>query len=248
MQDLLTTLIKPDWPAPPHVHSYVTTRLGGISQGNYRSLNLGLHVNDYEPTVLENRQILQKTLGYKHIAWLEQVHSTNVVKAQVDKVVKADANWTDQLETACVVMTADCLPVLFCDRAGHYVAAAHAGWRGLVNGILEETINQLPVQPDQLMAWLGPAIGPSKFEVGNEVKQAFIDKDADAESAFKTSVNQNKFLADIYQLARLRLSKAGITAVYGGSFCTMSDEKRFFSYRRQAVTGRMASLIWLSPH
>lgn len=247
MENLLNTLIKPDWPAPCHVHAYTTTRLGGVSQNNYSALNLGWHVGDDESAVLANRQLLQQGLGYKQIAWLEQVHSTTVVKADADRVLTADASWTDQISMACVVMTADCLPVLFCDRSGQYVAAAHAGWRGLANGILEETVKQLPIEASQLMAWLGPAIGPEKFEVGAEVKQVFIDNDERAVFAFKESLNQGKFLANIYELAKLRLQKMGITAIYGGSFCTMSDEKQFFSYRRQAVTGRMASLIWLSP-
>lgn len=248
MDNLLQeTIIKPNWPAPANVCSYATTRLGGVSKNDYDSLNLGLHVGDDEQLVLENRQRLQTTLGYKSIAWLEQVHSAIATKANIDQVLQADASWTDQSELACVVMTADCLPVLFCDMSGQYIAAAHAGWRGLVNGILEETINQLPVEPNQLMAWLGPAIGPNKFEVGAEVKQAFLDKDSEAELAFRANSTHDKYLADIYQLARLRLRKAGVTAVYGGDFCTVSDKDMFFSYRRQAVTGRMASLIWLLP-
>lgn len=247
MESLLETIIKPNWPVPPNVFSYATTRLGGVSKDYYASLNLGLHVGDDEQLVLENRQRLQTSLGYKSIAWLEQVHSAIATKANASQVLKADASWTDQPELACVVMTADCLPVLFCDKSGQYVAAAHAGWRGLVNGVLEATINQLPVEPNQLMAWLGPAIGPSKFEVGSEVKQAFLEKDSEAELAFRTGLTHDKYFADIYHLAKLRLNKAGVTAVYGGDFCTVSDEDMFFSYRRQAVTGRMASLIWLLP-
>lgn len=246
MSDLLNNIIKPDWPVPSHVHSYTTTRIGGVSQRNYSSLNLGLHVGDDKALVLENRQRLKTGLGYKEIAWLDQVHSTIAVTANSQQLVQADASWTEELNVACVVMTADCLPVLFCDKSGQYVAAAHAGWRGLVNGVLEATISQLPVEPSQLMAWFGPAIGPNKFEVGAEVKKAFIEKDSEAEQAFKVSVNQGKFLANIYQLATLRLKKVGVTAVYGGNFCTMSDEELFFSYRRQATTGRMATLIWIS--
>ncbi|MFD1261568.1 peptidoglycan editing factor PgeF [Entomomonas asaccharolytica] len=236
--------IKPDWPVPAHVKSCVTTRVGGVSTGNYSSLNLGLHVGDEPASVVENRRRVQQTLGYKKAAWLEQTHSILAVKADASKVLNADASWTDEKDMACVVMTADCLPVLFCDKKGDYVAAAHAGWRGLLNGILEATIDSLPVAADQLLVWLGPAIGPNNFEVGSEVREAFIACSTLAEQAFVVSGNQDRYLADIYQLARLRLEAKGVTAVFGGDFCTVSGEQ-FYSYRRQNITGRMASLVWL---
>lgn len=237
--------IKPDWPVPTHVKSCVTTRAGGVSVDNYSSLNLGLHVDDDPQAVAENRRRLQQTLGYQQAAWLEQTHSTLVVKADISKVLNADASWTNEKGIASVVMTADCLPVLFCDKKGHYVAAAHAGWRGLLNGILEATIEALPVSADQILVWLGPAIGPKKFEVGQEVRDAFMAHSSLTEQAFVSSGNQGRYLADIYQLARLRLEAKGITTIFGGGFCTVSDE-RFYSYRRQNQTGRMASLVWLA--
>lgn len=238
--------IKPDWPAPVNVHSLSTTRLGGVSSGSYDSLNLGLHVNDDENAVLANRQLLKDTAGYEQIAWLNQVHGTDVVKATSRHLDNADASWTDEINMACVVMTADCLPVLFCDKSGRFVAAAHAGWRGLVNGVLEATVAQLPVAREEIMVWLGPAIGPNKFEVGAEVREAFLMHHEQATEYFTESHHQGRYFADIYQLARQRLASVGVKAIYGGNLCTVTDEERFFSYRRQAVTGRMATLIWLA--
>ena len=240
-----TLWIKPDWPAPVNVHSWSTTRLGGGSKESYDSLNLGLHVNDDIGAVLENRQRLKEVLGYEQIAWLNQVHSTDVVKASSSQLDNADASWTNEKNIACVVMTADCLPVLFCDKSGRFVAAAHAGWRGLLNGVLEATIEKMPVARQDLMAWLGPAIGPDKFEVGSEVREAFIAHNEQADQCFKEGHYQGRYFANIYQLAKQRLISSGVTAIYGGGLCTVSDEERFFSYRRHAVTGRMASLIWL---
>lgn len=236
--------IKPNWSVPTNVKSCVTTRVGGVSVGNYNSLNLGLHVGDDPLAVAENRRRVQQTLGYKKAAWLEQTHSTLVVRADSSKVLNADASWTNEKGMASVVMTADCLPVLFCDKKGKYVAAAHAGWRGLLKGILEATIESLPVAADQLLVWLGPAIGPDSFEVGTEVREAFVAHHRIAEQAFVVSSNRDRYLADIYQLARLRLEAKGVTAIFGGGFCTVTDPQ-FYSYRRQNITGRMASLIWL---
>ncbi|TWI54340.1 hypothetical protein IQ22_02203 [Pseudomonas duriflava] len=235
----------PEWPAPANVRSCATTRLGGVSQGAYASLNLGDHVQDDPGAVLENRQRLVSTLGCQP-AWLRQVHGLSVVEAQPDRILEADAVWTSTPGVAATIMTADCLPVLFCNRAGSRVAAAHAGWRGLVNGILEATVATLDSPPDDILVWLGPAIGPDAFEVGPEVKAAFIREQASAEAAFRPSLNQGRFMADLYQLARLRLAQQGIHAVYGGGLCTYTDEDRFFSYRRSPQTGRMASLIWLT--
>jgi hypothetical protein len=240
MHDWLT----PQWPAPARVKACVTTRSGGVSVAPFDSCNLGEHVADDPQAVLKNRQRLVSLLGCKP-AWLQQVHGVAVVEANPALVLEADASWTSKSGVACTVMTADCLPVLFCDRAGSRVAAAHAGWRGLAAGVLEATLDQLAVPADQVLVWLGPAIGPQAFEVGAEVREAFVAQHAQAAAAFLPSINPGKFIADIYQLARIRLAARGVTAVYGGDFCTFSDP-RFFSYRRSAQTGRFAALIWLS--
>ncbi|WP_298187097.1 peptidoglycan editing factor PgeF [uncultured Pseudomonas sp.] len=235
--------LMPQWPAPAKVNACVTTRSGGVSLTPYDTLNLGEHVGDDPQAVAKNRQRLVSLLGCKP-AWLQQVHGVAAVEANPAAVLEADASWTSTPGVACTVMTADCLPALFCDRAGTRVAAAHAGWRGLAGGVLEATLDELAVPADQVLVWLGPAIGPQAFEVGAEVRDAFVSQHAQAAAAFQPSVNPGKFMADIYQLARIRLAACGVEAVYGGDFCTVSDP-RFFSYRRSAQTGRFASLIWL---
>lgn len=240
MHDWLT----PQWPAPARVKACVTTRSGGVSVAPFDSFNLGEHVADDLLSVQKNRQRLVSLLGCKP-AWLQQVHGTAVVEACPTRLLEADASWSREPGVACAVMTADCLPALFCDRAGTRVAAAHAGWRGLAAGVLETTLEKLAVPADQVLVWLGPAIGPQAFEVGAEVREAFVDQHAQSAQAFQPSVNSGKFMADIYQLARVRLAACGVTAVYGGDFCTFNDP-RFFSYRRSAQTGRFASLIWLA--
>lgn len=237
-------LIRPDWPAPDNVRALQTTRAGGISLAPYASMNLGDHVADDPLHVAANRQRLQPWLPSEPV-WMRQVHGTVVVCAdKASCLPEADAAYARQPNTVCTVMTADCLPLLFCDRAGSVVAAAHAGWRGLLAGVIEATISDMAVAPGELMAWLGPAIGPEAFEVGAEVRQMFVDKDAAATQAFAPTVN-GKWLADIYQLARGRLRQSGVNAVYGGQYCTYRDDERFFSYRRDGVTGRMASMVWL---
>lgn len=240
MHDWLT----PQWPAPARVKACVTTRSGGVSAAPFDSCNLGDHVGDAPQAVQKNRQRLVSLLGCKP-AWLRQVHGIAVVEAQPGDVLEADASWTAKPGVACTAMTADCLPVLFCDRAGTRVAAAHAGWRGLAAGVLEATLDALALPSDQVLVWLGPAIGAQAFEVGAEVRDAFVAQHAQASEAFQPSPNPGKFIADIYQLARLRLAARGIEAVYGGDFCTFNDP-RFYSYRRSAQTGRFASLIWLA--
>jgi len=236
--------LTPDWPAPVWVKACITTRSGGISSAPFDSFNLGAHVDDDPVAVTKNRQRLISQLGCKP-AWLRQVHGVAVVPAEPGEVLEADASWTATPGVACTVMTADCLPVLFCDRAGSRVAAAHAGWRGLAGGVLEATLDALAVAPEDVLAWLGPAIGPHAFEVGAEVREAFMATHPQAAEAFVASVNPDRYMADIYQLARIRLAARGVTAVYGGGFCTYSDP-RFYSYRRAAQTGRFASLIWLA--
>lgn len=241
--------IVPDWPAPARVRALSTTRDGGISGGVFSGLNLGAHVGDVPARVEANRARLQQAAVIPGpLNWLNQVHGTAVhaVSSHYGCAPDADAACAQQREQACIVMTADCLPVLFCDRAGTVVAAAHAGWRGLQGGVLEASIAAMGCDTGEILAWLGPAIGPDAFEVGGEVRNAFIAEQAEAETAFVPSCNEGKWLADIYRLARLRLARAGVNAVYGGEYCTFSDEQ-FYSYRRDGQTGRMASIIWLVP-
>ena len=245
--------IEPDWPAPARVRALSTTRDGGVSQGVFAGLNLGAHVGDEVARVEANRARLQQAAQIPgSLNWLNQVHGTAVhqVSKQYDVVSDADAACAHEAGLACIVMTADCLPVLFCDRAGTVVAAAHAGWRGLLGneqgGVLEASIQAMGCNPADILAWLGPAIGPGAFEVGGEVRDAFMAQQAEAEAAFVPSSNEGKWLADIYLLARLRLARAGVSAVYGCEFCTFGDGERFYSYRRDGQTGRMASLVWLA--
>jgi len=239
-------MLQPDWPAPAGVFSLMTTREGGVSCPPWDSFNLGDHVGDDAAHVAENRSRLRLQLPAEP-AWLKQIHGAIVVDAGSDKLT-ADASVTRQAGCVCAVLTADCLPVLFCDRAGSVVAAAHAGWRGLANGVLEATVAAMQVLPGDVLAWMGAAIGPQAFEVGDEVRQVFIEQHPEAATAFvphPSSSDSTKWLADIYQLARIRLNHAGVHAIYGGGRCTFNEADRFFSYRRDGVTGRMASLIWL---
>ena len=233
----------PDWPAPAQVKACVTTRAGGVSLAPFDSLNLGDHVEDSPEAVLENRRRLTAAFAIQP-AWLRQVHGVVVVEADPGRIAEADGSWTGTPGIACTAMTADCLPALFCNKSGTRVAAAHAGWRGLAAGVLEAAADSLDAAPADVLVWLGPAIGPKVFEVGPEVREAFMQQHPQTAQAFVPSHNPGKFLADIYQLARLRLAARGITAVYGGGLCTVTDP-RFFSYRRSPRTGRFASLIWL---
>lgn len=236
--------LLPDWPAPAGVRALQTLRTGGCSPAPWRSLNLGDHVGDDPGRVAANRAGLRAQLPAEPL-WLNQVHGTSVVDAaSATQCVAADAAFSRRPGLVCAVMTADCLPVLFCDRAGTVVAAAHAGWRGLLDGVLENTVAAMQVPPSELLTWLGPAIGPERFEVGDEVRTAFVGRDAGAATCFAAQAN-GKWLADIYGLARLRLAKLGVTQISGGNACTVSDAERYFSYRRDGVTGRMATLIWL---
>lgn len=244
MSGFAQTLLIPDWPAPASVQACVTTRAGGVSAAPYDSLNLGDHVGDSSESVAINRQRLTEHFAIQP-AWLSQVHGVVVAEADPARIVEADGSWSATPGIACTVMTADCLPALFCNRAGTRVAAAHAGWRGLANGVLEATVEALAVAPEEILVWLGPAIGPRNFEVGAEVRNAFVSRHAQAAEAFVAGVAPGKYLADIYQLARVRLAAIGVTAVYGGGLCTI-DDTRFFSYRRANPTGRFASLIWLN--
>jgi len=289
--------IRPEWPAPVGVSALVSTREGGASSGPWQGLNLGDHVGDDPDAVQANRATLQQALPEgTAIQWLRQVHGITVVRASRSGAVpEADACWTDEPGIACAVLTADCLSVLFCDRSATVVAAAHAGWRGLCAGVLEATVAALPVEPGELLAWLGPAIGPTAFEVGPEVRDAYVGAalaaaadvgaalaeaalaaaaaagsahavepcaavptnqgdaasgyaaaaEAEILAAFTPAPRPDHYLLDLYALARIRLREAGVGVVYGGGFCTLSDPRRFYSYRRDGTTGRMASLIQL---
>ncbi|WP_313109653.1 purine nucleoside phosphorylase YfiH [Atlantibacter sp.] len=242
----MTELIVPEWPLPPGVAACSSTRIGGISSGPYASLNLGAHCGDNLDDVEENRRRLFADARMPSApVWLEQVHGEAVLRLRDEPYAskRADASWSDTAGLVCAVMTADCLPVLFCNQAGSEVAAAHAGWRGLCGGVLEQTVAHFKDRPENIMAWLGPAIGPQAFEVGNDVRDAFIAKDNSAERAFRPV--GEKYFADIYQLARQRLNNAGVTKIYGGDRCTFTEKRDFFSYRRDRITGRMASFIWL---
>ncbi|MGG7984044.1 purine nucleoside phosphorylase YfiH [Klebsiella aerogenes] len=242
----MTKLIVPQWPMPKGVAACSSTRVGGVSLPPYDSLNLGAHCGDDLLHVEENRRRMFAAGGLpSYPVWLEQVHGTTVLKLDGGPYVskRADASYCNKPGTVCAVMAADCLPVLFCNRAGTEVAAAHAGWRGLCEGVLEETVACFNDKPENILAWLGPAIGPEAFEVGAEVREAFIAKDAQAESAFRPA--GEKYFANIYQLARQRLANVGVEQIFGGDRCTLSEKDDFFSYRRDKTTGRMASFIWL---
>ena len=241
--------IIPNWSVPAQVRAVCTTRHGGVSVAPFDSLNLGDHVGDDPAAVARNRLIVGDVLQLPtEPLWLQQVHGVEVCAMDVGACYpQADASFALRNNQVCVVMTADCLPVLFCDKAGTRVAAAHAGWRGLEAGVLEQTVQKLGCAAHDIIAWLGPAIGAQAFEVGAEVRAAFMQHDPAAAVAFQPTA-AGKWLADIYLLARQRLSAVGVQAIFGGEYCTYSDAQRFFSYRRDGQTGRMASLIWLEAH
>ncbi|MFN3884799.1 MAG: peptidoglycan editing factor PgeF [Rhodocyclaceae bacterium] len=236
--------IVPDWPAPAHVHALVTTRRGGVSIGPHASFNLADHVGDDPAAVAENRRRLRMLLPAEPV-WLQQVHGTRCVDAaRQPPDTAADASFSRRPGVVCAVLTADCLPVLLCDEAGSIVAAAHAGWRGLAAGVIEAAVAAMAVPAERLIAWLGPAIGPESFEVGGEVRDAFIAHDPAAKAAFRARPN-GKWLCDLYRLARLRLAALGVCRIASADFDTVREVERFYSYRRDGVTGRMASLIWI---
>ena len=262
--NLLDHCLIPDWPAPKNVKTLQTTRHGGVSVAPYDTFNLGDHVGDAPLAVERNRMLLNKLLPTEPV-WLKQVHGVVVADAaQAACWPQADACVSAHPGAVCVVMTADCLPVLLCDDKGSVVGAAHAGWRGLCDGVIEQTVQAMKVPPGSLMAWLGPAIGAQAFEVGDEVRAAFVSKQPEAAASFTPSLSPpsplplageggasapgegEKWLADIYQLARLRLQALGITRIYGGGLCTHTDRANFFSYRRDGATGRMGTFIWLA--
>lgn len=241
-------LLVPDWPAPAGVRACVSTREGGVSRAPYASLNLAAHVGDEPGAVLENRRRLHEALALPaEPTWLDQVHGVRVLDLDADASDRrADAALTRREGVVCAVLTADCLPVLFCDRQGSLVAVAHAGWRGLQAGVLEATVAGTALPGGRLMAWLGPGIGPRSFQVGPEVRKAFVALDPAADCCFRRGPG-DRYLADLYALARRRLAAVGVAEVYGGGLSSFDDPVRFYSYRREGRTGRMASLIWLEP-
>ena len=246
--------IVPDWPAPANIHAATTLRTGGVSEGQFFSLNPAQHVGDVSELVKQNRQIIKDVLKLpSDPVWLDQIHSSRVVEAIniLGIQQQADASFTGVSGVVCAVMTADCLPLLVCSKDGVRVAAIHAGWRGLLAGVISNTVLALKGSAESTnyhekdyLVWLGPAIGPSCFEIGYEVRDAFLKKSTDYASAFK-ELGNDKWLADIYQLARIELFALGIDGVYGGAFCTFTESQRFYSYRRDSQTGRMATLIWM---
>ena len=236
--------ILPDWPVAATVRAAVSLRTGGTSGGPFASLNLGGHVGDDPSAVAGNRARLATALHLPaEPLWLEQVHGSDVARFDGTPLPRADASVALEPGQVCAVLVADCLPVLLADRAGRCVAAAHAGWRGLAAGVIENTVASLPVAPSGLVAWLGPAIGPDAFEVGAEVREQFLAADAGAEELFRPG-RAGRWMADLFGLARRRLAAAGVTSVHGGGLCTLSDPGRFFSYRRDGLTGRLAALVW----
>lgn len=248
-------IVVPSWPAPACVRAYVTERSGGVSSGAYASLNLAQHVGDAPIAVAENRARLQNRLSLPSPPrWLNQVHGIAVHDIdQADRVSTgdtslptADAAVTRRPGVVCCVMTADCLPIFLCDRAGKAVGLAHAGWRGLAAGVVAATVNAMNIDPANLLAYLGPAISAAAFEVGPEVRDAFIAQDSNAAEAFCAN-DRGRWQADLYLLARQALKTVGVSVVYGGEACTFTDTKCFFSHRRSAPCGRMASLIWIDP-
>ncbi len=237
--------IIPNWPAPQRVRACSTTRHGGFSAAPWDSLNLGTHVGDVKAQVMQNRQRVVDALALPTMPhWLDQIHGQVVTRLPNDEPLpQADAAITRASGVVCAVMTADCLPVLFCSKDGSEVAAAHAGWRGLCNGVLEQTLSQFHCLPHDILVWLGPAIGPQAFEVGAEVRAAFMAQDAAAHEAFRPA--GDKYFADIWLLARQRLLAAGVHSISGSMRCTFTEHDDFFSFRRDGITGRMATLIWL---
>ncbi|MDQ8040050.1 MAG: peptidoglycan editing factor PgeF [Rickettsiella sp.] len=241
-------LIIPEWPAPCWIKAATTTRHGGFSNHPFDSLNLGLYVGDNVNNVAQNHQLLKDSLGLKQDPlWLKQVHGTRIIAANTSFGPVADAIYSCEPHVVCAVQTADCLPLLICSRTRYCVAAIHAGWKGLAAGIIENSIKTLDCPINDLLVWLGPAIGPQAFVVGEEVIAAFIEKDSKAQKFFKRLDNKHWF-ANLYSLAKQQLKDLGIgiNAIYGGKYCTYTNKEQFFSFRRDRITGRMASLIWIS--
>ena len=241
--------ITPDWPAPPAVRTVTTTRTGGVSHGRYDSLNLGTGTGDARFAVAHNRARVLTALGIeREPCWLRQVHGANVVPAaRFEDPPRADASVGGSGSPPCAVLTADCLPVVLCDQSGTRVGIAHAGWRGLAAGVIARCVGAMDRHGGELLAWLGPAIGPEAYEVGPDVREAILRAQPEARSAFAPAPSgSDRWLADLYAVAVQQLESLGIDRIYGGGFCTFRDEVRFFSYRRDGTTGRFATLVWIA--
>jgi YfiH family protein len=241
--------IVPQWPVPGQVRALATTRAGGSSNDPYSSFNIGMAVGDEPAAVAANRAVLRSFLPAEP-CWLKQVHGTRVIEAggdQRDAPAEADASVTRAPGVVLAIQSADCLPVLLAEREGRIIAAAHAGWRGLCDGVIENAVRSMGVPGGSIVAWLGPAIGSVSYEVGEDVYRAFVDQDEEAEAAFVARLSPGKYLMDLYALARQRLARLGVADVHGGGYCTLRESGRFFSYRRDGQTGRMATLLWLEP-
>ena len=243
----MLNFIVPHWPAPKNVFAATTTRHAGYSQTPFNTFNTANHVGDVVEAVSKNRRLLRETFSLsREPIWLNQVHGVKVVHIhqKITSPITADASFTEQAQVACVVQTADCLPILLCDRAGTVVAAIHAGWKGLSMGIIKETVKSINLPTKDLLVWLGPAIGPQAFEVGLDVFNAFTQKDNNTKAGFKAK-SDGLWLADLFFLAKQQLNNLGVTNIYSSEYCTYNDKEKFFSYRREGTTGRMASLIFL---
>ena len=244
--------LQPNWPAPTWVRAMSTTRIGGVSKDAFDSFNLGLHVFDNPNDVYQNRLQLSQSLNFMYDPiWLNQTHSTHVIELKKPDVkdlsLDADGALTQLTYVPCVVLTADCLPLLLCDTQGTVVGAIHCGWRGIANGIIENALNAIRLKTNNdILAWLGPAISQNHFEVGDEVREQFLKHNLAASSAFIPGERPGKWMANLYILASQRLNEMGVRQIYGGDYCTYTDAARFYSYRRDKETGRMATLIWLA--
>lgn len=240
------SFIFPEWPAPKNIHAVQTTRLGGYSAEPFLSFNLGSHVNDAPENVEKNREKLRSELNLpSEPFWLEQIHGNICIPAATpSSPPKADASFTREADQVCAILTADCLPILVCSQEGQEIAGIHAGWRGILNGVITETLQQLQTPANRLMAWLGPTLSPENCELNAQIRLAFIQKNPDNKRAFYVQ-KPDRCFADLAELARMQLQQFGVQQIYGGNFCTYRDEALFFSHRRdQGKTGRMATLIW----
>lgn len=239
--------LVPDWPAPRGVRAFVTTRHGGVSEGEFASMNLGARSGDDPARVARNRLIVRGHLP-RAPRWMAQVHGSDVARLDdlgEDDVATADAAVCSTAGVVACVLTADCMPLLLADAQGGRVAVAHAGWRGMSAGVVENAVRAMGIEPARVLAWLGPTIGPEAFEVGSEVREAFVRDDPEACAAFRAHRGEGKSMADLYALARRRLARAGVEHVFGGGFCTYREQGRFFSYRREPRSGRMGAFIWM---
>lgn len=241
-------MIKAEWEAPAHINAFITTRMGGVSQAPYDHFNLALHTGDDKAHVEKNRRLLLETFHLPSApCWLNQTHSNKVVHVEHDNNRDADAAITTKPNQVLAIMTADCMPILICNRNDQEIAAIHAGWRGLACGIIENTIQSMQSEPNDLMAWIGPAICEACFEVGDDVKSTFINQYDFTKYAFTPALYEKKWLGNMNLIAKLILNQLGIQKVFNSNFCTIENGDLFYSYRREGTTGRMASLIWIRP-